>query len=543
MLNQFSIKTRIALGFSIVLLLLVNAAYVGWSTTVGQQEGIRQILDEEVTSAKYASYMNRDALQLRRFEKDTFLNLQNKEKIEEYRVKWNEANKRFDDDLQKSLVLASNEEKQALEAIKKNMEAYRAGFEKISATVRSGGFGSAQDANKAMSEFKQPIRDMEEQLDKYIDLQFAHEQKKRDELAVAAKSASAWLLGVGIGATLLGIIVALVITGSIIGPVGRLQNTITQIDRTSDLSLRVADRGSDEISHVGKVFNRLLENMRSLIGNTQTQSIDLNQTAEQLAIIGHEIQIAAQEQYESVSSSAAAIDELTKSISFIADHVRIIEDEAESARDLANNGNEIARNAEQEIKNIARVITESSDAVTGLSQRSGEIGGIVNVIKEIADQTNLLALNAAIEAARAGETGRGFAVVADEVRKLAERTSAATAEISKLIGMVQGETQAAVSSMRSANGTMALGVDLTQKVASALAQIRQVATASAKTISEIASAIEEQNQASSRISQNIERSAQAAEETSRVITQTNEISSHLRAATQDMQGLISKYRI
>ena len=120
------------------------------------------------------------------------------------------------------------------------------------------------------------------------------------------------------------------------------------------------------------------------------------------------------------------------------------------------------------LEQMSEKMQTTASGMDGLNLRTTQIGGIVQLIREVADQTNLLALNAAIEAARAGEQGRGFAVVADEVRKLAERTSKATMEISTLVTAIQGESAEAMTQMQQNAAAAASfshdGMDATEKM-------------------------------------------------------------------------------
>ena len=79
-----------------------------------------------------------------------------------------------------------------------------------------------------------------------------------------------------------------------------------------------------------------------------------------------------------------------------------------------------------------------------LGKKSQQIGGILEIINELAEQTNILAINATIEAAGAGETGKRFAVVADEIRKLADRVGGSTKEIRGLVDDIRAAVNTTV---------------------------------------------------------------------------------------------------
>jgi hypothetical protein len=135
--------------------------------------------------------------------------------------------------------------------------------------------------------------------------------------------------------------------------------------------------------------------------------------------------------------------ELQKSMVLLANSMKR---EAEAADVALATTSENTSSLNVVVSNVHEMATRSkavAETVDVLNEQATRIGGIVNLIKEVADQTNLLALNAAIEAARAGEQGRGFAVVADEVRKLAERTTGATGEIGTLVDSIRQEAMKA----------------------------------------------------------------------------------------------------
>jgi len=344
----------------------------------------------------------------------------------------------------------------------------------------------------------------------------------------------------------IGIVVPLASTiiSSMLKDLGRIQSAMEEIAQGGgDLTRRIEIHGQDEIAKTAQAFNRFLGQLQQMFKDIQHEAENLTQGVNDInAVLGH-LASDSDRLSDLASANAATIEEITVSVSHIAENSHDANTLVTETGTLSVNSAQTVRNVAEEVGKSAQAVGELSSLLDRLNKHSQEISGIIRVIKEIADQTNLLALNAAIEAARAGEQGRGFAVVADEVRKLAERTGQATVEITGMIDGMHTETQTAVNSMQSTLHTVQNGVNMSNDAAEKITAIRENMTTVMQKIGEIAHSTREQQNATTAMAQSAENITNQMQESDAAMQKANDAVRQLNHMAGYLKQLFSNFRI
>ena len=324
---------------------------------------------------------------------------------------------------------------------------------------------------------------------------------------------------------------------------GQIRSMVIRIESELDFTTRVKETHNDEIGQTTRALNRLLDKLQDNLKSISDGAQSVASAANTMSSMSNEVAETSDKQSAAASDMAATVEELTVSINHVGDRAQEANRISCESGEMAVSGGKVIGQTVDDIQDIASTVDAAASLLHGLEQHSQEISNVVAVIREVADQTNLLALNAAIEAARAGEQGRGFAVVADEVRKLAERTAFSTKEIADTIDAMRHSASDAVVSMQAIVEKVSKGVERAQEANESIKRIDEGSQAAVSLVDEIASAIREQGTATNNIAVQVEHIAQMSEESSAAATQSAEAARSLDQLANNMQRIVSAYRL
>ncbi|WP_210395396.1 methyl-accepting chemotaxis protein [Motiliproteus sediminis] len=373
------------------------------------------------------------------------------------------------------------------------------------------------------------------------------DQQLQDSAEAAVVAAHHNMVVMLVGGLLVAVLVALVMTflyRRIIPSLKHLALSLEEVANGShDLTLRLDERGSDELSKVAAGFNGFIAYIQTFMGQS-------HQDTEQLRDAGNAMQQSAvrtlqgmQQLQAEAEQVSTAMNEVQASVEEVAHSAHQAATSASEANAQAVDGEAIVGRAVQSINDLAERVEQASGVLQTLEGHSDNIGSILDVIRGIAEQTNLLALNAAIEAARAGEQGRGFAVVADEVRSLAQRTQESTEEIQSMITLLQGGTRDAVGVMNSGREMAQSAVSTASEAGTALHRITEAVATINRMSQQIDEAARQQAQVTEEINRNIVNISQEAQRTLDDAQQSSGASQNLDSLVAQLRAEVGKFKV
>lgn len=294
----------------------------------------------------------------------------------------------------------------------------------------------------------------------------------QDEVASETAAIRLTVIGVVLSSVLTAGILIILNIRSIIRPLKRLKEA-TAVLGQGNLTERLDSFRQDEIGELASNFQVMVDNLRNMIEGVREMTDSVSISAGELSVSAEqttrsiedvtmsiqEVATGSEQQLQSVEGSMDSVHNVTRKVDHITGHMQQVALMMTGTADSAHEGNTAISSAEQKINDIHEAVNELSSVIESLMSRTEHIGGIVNVMTEIAQQTNLLALNASIEAARAGEHGSGFAVVASEVRKLAEGSEQSAGQIKGMIQHIQTEMSQTEQTMKEVRGKVKEGIE------------------------------------------------------------------------------------
>jgi methyl-accepting chemotaxis protein len=437
-------------------------------------------------------------------------------------------------------LIASDQERQLFLAVKKSYDDYAIQLDLLETLLNAGDTGSIV---KLVATGIRPLTNqMEDQIEELTKFNNEGAALAGAQATQVYDSGFYLVTGLIIFVALLTLCLATLLIKTITSPIGNALSVAERI-ASSDLTTEVEVSGTDEAGRLLSALTTMQQNLRNTIMQIADSSSQLAAASQEMTAVTEQSSLGLVSQNDEVNQAATAVTEMSAAVDEVARNAESASEESRRGQDYTEVGLERVSQTLKAIEKLSSNVQDTSEQITGLSNRAQNISKVVEVIRAIAEQTNLLALNAAIEAARAGEQGRGFAVVADEVRALAHRTQVSTQEIEQMIQDIQSDSDQAVKAMATSRELAAESLSVAGDASTSLDQIATAITGINERNLLIATASEEQAHVAREVDRNLVSIRELASQSSAGASQTASACNEMSKLAVNLNQLVNRFKV
>jgi methyl-accepting chemotaxis protein len=529
--SDLKVGTRMSLGFGLILLLMLTTMVVTFWSLNKVEYNTDYLSEESLPFTLLADRMVVNALQVQQFATDASATKEVAvlEEAQRHYQEFNAGLNKFRAMFREENDTTALRELDLLSAAMDEM--YDTAERMTNAYIDEG----QEAGNIVMEEFDVDAQKLTGMVAALRDLQVSEINDQVSNIMQASSQVKTLQLIIGVVALIIGVLVTIFITRSIVRPLNVAVNTARAL-AVGDLTVKIDQVSKDETGQLlkamqdmlassqevavmaGKISDGnlevqvnersdkdvLIQSLGNMVGKLKDVINNVKLSIENVASGAQAMSASSEEMSQGASEQAAAAEEASSSVEQMTANIRQNADNAMQTEKIAVQASGDAR--------------EGGDAVNETVNAMKEIADKIMIIEEIARQTNLLALNAAIEAARAGEHGKGFAVVAAEVRKLAERSQKAAGEINELSTNSVEVAEKAGSVLDSLVPNIQKTAELVQEISAASREQDAGADQIAKSIQQLDAVIQQNASASEEMASTSEELSGQSEQLAEMIS-------------------------
>jgi len=300
---------------------------------------------------------------------------------------------------------------------------------------------------------------------------------------------------------------------------------------------------TDDLLKLGINLNNMVGNLRQMAEQVREAATSVSSAATQIQAAATQQSSTATEQEAAVTQTVATVEEVRATVLQTSERAQGVADASQQSVEISRSGQTAVADTVEGMNLIRQRVESIAENILMLSERTQQIGEIIDTVNALADQSKMLALNASIEAARAGEEGKGFAVVAMEVRQLAEQSREATARVRDILNEIQQATNTAVMVTEEGSKGAESGMKLVERAGESIRELAATIEDAAQAAMQIAASTHQQTNGMDQLAAAMMQIKQATAQTAATTKQTEQSVRDLTNMAHQLERAADRYEL